>query len=150
MAIEKTLILIKPDGIQRRLTGLALDRVMSTGLELIAAKVVSVSEKLAKEHYREHEGKPFFESLIKFIRGEYHDIPRNRVFAFVIKGEDAIAQVRRIAGATNPDKAEPGTIRGSFGRNRGELMENIIHASAHAADAEREIKLWFKPEEVIE
>ena len=148
MRDEKTLILIKPDGIKRRLTGLALDRLEAEGLEMAAAKVVSVSEKLAREHYQEHAGKPFYEMLVKFIRGEYHGV--NKVCTFVYKGEDAVARARRVVGATNPEEALAGTIRGSFGRLKDGRMENVVHASANHADAEREISLWFNPGEIIE
>lgn len=150
MAIEQTLILIKPDGAKRRLTGLAIDRLDAAGLTLVGAKVVSVSEKLAKEHYKDLADKPFFPNLIRYIRGEFHKIPDQRILAMVYEGEGAIALVRKIAGATNPEQAEPGTIRGSFGRITTEgQFENVIHASGNAADAAREIALWFKAGEVV-
>jgi len=150
MAMEHTLILIKPDGAKRRLTGMVLDRLEAAGLTLAAAKVVSVSEELAREHYRDLKDKPFFENLIKYIRGEFHHIADNRIFALIIEGEDVIKHVRKIAGATNPEEAEPGTIRGSFGRiTTSGQFENVIHASGNKVDAEREIKLWFTPDEVL-
>lgn len=150
MPIEKTLVLIKPDGLKRNLSGLVIDRLDAAGLEMIGAKVVSVSEKLAREHYKSLSDKPFFENLIKYIRGEFHGIPKSRVLAFVYRGENAVALVRKIAGATNPEDAAPGTIRGSFGRitTKGQF-ENVIHASSDVREAEREIKLWFSNGEVL-
>ena len=150
MAEERTLILINPDGNARRLTGLAIDRLDDTGLKMVAAKMVSISEKLAREHYKLLSDKPFFENLIKYIRGEFHGFKDNRVLALVYQGENAIKAVRAVAGATNPEQADPGTIRGTFGRvtTKGQF-ENVIHASGDPADAEREVALWFKPEEIL-
>ncbi|MFH1725659.1 MAG: nucleoside-diphosphate kinase [Elusimicrobiota bacterium] len=150
MAIEQTLILIKPDGAKRKLTGMVLDRLDAAGLTLAAAKVVSVSSELAREHYRNLKDKPFFEELIRYIRGEFHGIPDNRVLALVYEGEGAVAAARKVAGVTNPEEAEPGTIRGSFGRiTTAGRFENVLHASGDASDAEHEIKLWFSPGEVL-
>jgi nucleoside-diphosphate kinase len=150
MPIEQTLVLIKPDGLQRRLTGLTIDRLDAAGLELAAAKMVSVSKELAEEHYAEHAGKPFYPNLIKYIRGEFHGLQDHRVLAMVYRGEGCIGKVRELAGATNPEAAQPGTIRGSFGRvTTAGQFENVLHASANAADARREIALWFKNGEIL-
>ena len=150
MAIEQTLILIKPDGAARRLTGLTIDRLDATGLEMVAAKMISVSDKLAREHYKSLSDKPFFEGLIKYIRGGFHNIADSRVLALVYRGENAIKAVRAVAGATNPEQAAPGTIRGSFGRiTTAQQFENVIHASSDPTDAAREVALWFKPEEIL-
>ena len=150
MAIEQTLVLIKPDGAFRRLTGLTIDRLDATGLEMVGAKMIRVTEKLAREHYAALSGKPFFESLIKYIRGECHGIKDSRILALVYRGENAIAAVRAAAGATNPEAAAPGTIRGSFGRiTTAQQFENVIHASSDPADAAREVALWFKKDEII-
>ena len=151
MSIEKTLILIKPDGIKRRLTGLAIDRLENAGFELVGAKAVSVTEDLARKHYEALKDKPFFENLIKYIRGEFHGIPKNRIIALVYRGENAVKGVRAVVGVTNPEEAAPGTIRGSFGRmsSKGQF-ENVVHASGDTEDARREVALWFKPEEIIE
>lgn len=150
MALEQTLILIKPDGLARKLTGFAIDRLDAAGLDLVAAKMVSVSEKLAREHYKSLSDKPFFENLIKYIRGYFHGLKDHRVLALVYRGEGAIKRVRDVAGATNPEQAAPGTIRGSFGRiTTGGQFENVIHASSDPADAAREIKLWFKADEIL-
>ncbi len=150
MPIEETLVLIKPDGLKRRLTGLVIDRLDSSGLELAAAKAVSVSVALAKEHYKPHEGKHFFDNLIRYIRGEFHGINKSKILAFVYRGESAISVVRKIAGATNPEEAAPGTIRSSFGRvTTAGQFENVIHASSDPEEAKREIGLWFSREEII-
>ena len=152
MPIEKTLILIKPDGMKRRLAGLAIDRLENAGFELIGAKVVSVTEELAREHYALLKDQPFFPSLIKFIKGDYHEVSNRRVLALVYRGENAIKGVRAVVGATNPEEAAPGTIRHSFGRihSKTDNFENVIHASGNAPEAEREVKIWFKPGELVE
>ena len=150
MSIEQTLILIKPDGAFRKLTGLTIDRIDATGLEMVGAKMVCVTEKLAREHYASLCDKPFFEGLIKYIRGEFHGIKDHRILALVYRGANAIAAVRAVAGATNPEQAAAGTIRGSFGRiTTTQQFENVIHASSDPTDAAREVALWFKKEELI-
>ena len=146
--VQQTLILIKPDGLKKSLTGNILSRLSETKLEIAAAKVVKVSRKLAEEHYSELKDKPFFEDLLKYIQGEFHG--RRKVIAMVYHGEDAIKKVRQLAGATNPEEADPTSIRGSYGRiTTSGVYENAIHASSSEKDAESEIKLWFKPEEII-
>ena len=150
MPIEETLILIKPDGTHRRLTGLTIDRLDATGLQMVAAKMVSVTEALAKEHYSALADKPFFPNLIKYIQGEFHGFKDHRVLALVYRGENAIKAVRAVAGATNPEQADPVTLRGSFGRVTTEgQFENVLHASGDPSDAAKEVKLWFKPEEIL-
>lgn len=148
MADQATLILIKPDGLKKSLTGNILTRLSETKLEIVAAKIVRVSRELAEEHYRHLKDKPFFEELIKYIQGELHN--RRKVMALVYWGEDAIPKCRELAGATNPEEAEPTTIRGSYGRiTTSGVYENVVHVSANKEDAEREIKLWFQPDEII-
>ena len=149
MAIEKTLILIKPDGMKRRLAGLAIDRLETAGFDMIAAKIVTVTDELAREHYALLKDMPFFPNLIQFIKGDFHDVPGRRVLAMVYKGENAVKGVRAIVGATNPEQAAPGTIRGTFGRICQGNFENVVHASGNVEEGEREVKIWFKPEEVI-
>ena len=143
-----TLILIKPDGLVKSLTGNILTRLSETKLEIIAAKMVRVTDELAKEHYKYLQDKPFFDELVEYIKGELH--ARRKVMAMVYYGNDAITKVRELAGATNPEDADSVTIRGQFGRitTKG-VYENVIHASANPREAEREIRLWFKPEEII-
>jgi nucleoside-diphosphate kinase len=145
---QQTLILIKPDGLKKSLTGNILARLSETKLEIVAAKMVRVSRELAAEHYKHMKDKPFFEELIQYIQGELHD--RRKVMAMIYWGEDAITKVRQLAGATNPEEADPTTIRGSYGRitTKG-LYENVLHTSSNESEAEREIKLWFQPDDVI-
>jgi nucleoside-diphosphate kinase len=146
--IQAALILIKPDGLKKSLTGNILTRLSETKLEIVAAKMARVSKELAEEHYRHLKDKPFFEEIVKYLRGELHD--RRKVMAMIYWGEDAIKKCRELAGATNPEEAEPTSIRGSYGRiTTSGVYENVIHVSSNEAEAEREIKLWFKPEEII-
>ena len=109
--LQQTLVLIKPDGLVRSLTGNILTRLSETKLEIIAAKMVRVSRELAVEHYKHLKDKPFFEELVQYLMGELHD--RRKVMAMVYWGEEAIVKVRRMAGGTNPEQAEPTSIRGS-------------------------------------
>lgn len=148
MTGELTLILIKPDGLKKSLTGNILTRLSETKFEIVAAKMVRVSRELAAVHYEHLKDKPFFEDVLRYLMGEFHD--RRKVMALVYHGEDSIKKCRQLAGVTNPEEADSTSIRGSYGRitTRG-VYENVIHVSANAEDAEREIKLWFEPEEVI-
>ena len=145
---QAVLILIKPDGLKKSLTGNILTRLSETKLEIVAAKMVRVSDKLASEHYCHLKDKPFFPELIEYLKGELHD--RKKVMALVYWGKDAIKKCREMAGATNPEEADPTSIRGSYGRitTKG-LYENVIHVSSNEDEAKREIRLWFCPEEII-
>ena len=133
MAVEKTLVLVKPDGVKKHICGEVISRFERKGLALHAIKLIEVSMELAKRHYGEHEGKPFFQDLIDFITS-------GKVLAMVVEGENAIAAVRQINGATDPLKAVPGSIRGDFATS---IDENIVHASDAPETAAREIGLWF-------
>src|SRR5699024_6197908 len=131
---ERTLVLIKPDGVQRQLVGEILRRIEDKGLRLAALELKEVSEEVARRHYAEHEGKPFFGSLLEFITSA-------AVVAAVVEGPRAIAAFRQIAGGTDPvDKAVPGTIRGDLGL---EVGENLVHGSDSPESAAREIGIWF-------
>lgn len=145
---QATLVLIKPDGLKKSLTGNILTRLSETKLEIAAAKIVRVSKELAIEHYKHLKGQPFFEELIRYIRGELHE--RRKVMAMVYWGEGAIEKVRKLAGSTNPEEADSVSIRGAYGRitTKG-VYENVIHASSNEAEARREIQLWFEPDEII-
>jgi nucleoside-diphosphate kinase len=162
---EQTLVLIKPDALKNSLTGYVLSQLSEfhTGLRFAGAKIVQVSKMLADEHYAEHRGKIFFPSLLDYIMGliHYPDEPwKHRVIAIVYQGPDATKKVRDIAGPTNPHIArdkKPGCIRAlgtvvsikeAGGNVIGERMDNLIHASATDSEAEREIKLWFKPDDI--
>ncbi|MGN7780907.1 nucleoside-diphosphate kinase [Mycolicibacterium sp. 22603] len=131
---ERTLVLIKPDGVQRNLIGEVLGRIERKGLTFAALELKTVSDDLARQHYAEHDGKPFFGSLLEFITS-------GPVVAAVVEGPRAIAAFRQIAGGTDPvEKATPGTIRGDFATV---TQENLVHGSDSPESAEREIALWF-------
>ena len=144
---EQTLVLIKPDGLKKSLTGNVLTRLSETKLDIVAAKIAKVSKKLAEEHYAHMKDKPFFPELIRYITGEFH---KKKVMALVYWGDNAISKVRKICGSTNPEEADSVSIRGAYGRitTKG-VYENVIHASTNQEEAEREIKLWFDPDEII-
>ena len=145
---QAVLILIKPDGLKKSLTGNILTRLSETKLEIAAAKMVRVSKELAQEHYKHLKDKPFFGEIIQYLQGDLHD--RKKVMALVYWGNDAIIKCRNLAGATNPEEAESTSIRGSYGRiTTNGVYENVVHVSSNDAEAEREIKLWFSPEEII-
>lgn len=163
--LEQTLVLIKPDALKNSLTGYIISQLSEyhTGLRFAAAKIVNVTKILAEEHYAEHKGKVFFPSLLEYITGALHfpgEPDKWRVKAFVFTGTDAIKKIREISGPTNPliaRETKPGCIRAlgtlvplkdDKGNTVGERMDNLIHASANPADAEREIKLWFKPGDI--
>ena len=162
---EQSLVLIKPDALKNSLTGYVLSQLSEyhSGLIFAGAKIVNVSKLLAEEHYAEHKGKGFFPSLIDYITGVLHfpsDPGKRRVKAYVYQGTDAIKKIREICGPTNPLDArekKPGCIRSlgtlvpikdETGKQIGDRMDNLIHASANASDAEREIKLWFRPADI--
>ena len=147
MAEQQTLVLIKPDGLKKSLTGNILTRLSETKLMIIGAKVVQPNRELVEEHYRHMKSQPFYEELVRYLMGEMHT---PRVMAIVYRGGEAIQKVRQVCGATNPEEADPVSIRGAYGRitTKG-LYENVIHASSNESDAEREIKLWFKPEDLV-
>jgi len=158
MAIEKTLVIVKPDGMKRHLTGLAIDRLDNTGYEMVAAKVVPVTDELARKHYALLEGvgvfksKEKFEQLISFIKGDFHGVSKRRVVALVYQGENAVKGIRAAVGATDPEVAAPNTIRGAFGRicRTHGYYENVVHASGNPEEAAREIAIWFRPGEILE
>ncbi|HNW13666.1 MAG TPA: nucleoside-diphosphate kinase [Anaerolineaceae bacterium] len=137
--MERTLVLIKPDGVQRNLIGNIITRLEQRGLILVAAKLVQVSNELASEHYKVHLGKSFYAGLIQYIT-------KSPVMAMVWEGPEAIKAVRQTMGATNPLQAAPGTVRHDFGLMTG---RNLTHASDSPDTAQAEIALWFKPEEII-
>lgn len=131
---ERTLVLIKPDAVERHLIGEIVARIERKGLSIAALELRHVSEQLAAQHYAEHEGKPFFGSLLEFITS-------GPVVAAIVEGPRAIAAFRQVAGGTDPvEKATPGTIRGDFGL---ETQFNLVHGSDSTDSAKREIALWF-------
>jgi nucleoside-diphosphate kinase len=137
--LERTLVLVKPDGVQRGLTGEIIKRLENRGLQLTAAKLVQVDEALARKHYAVHEGKPFYEGLVRYICSA-------PVMAMIWEGPQAIAAVRQTMGATNPVEAAPGSIRHDYALL---ISRNLTHASDSPENAELEITIWFKPEEIL-
>tara|TARA_B100001115_G_scaffold58835_1_gene43583 strand:- start:3666 stop:4118 length:453 start_codon:yes stop_codon:yes gene_type:complete len=139
MSNESTLVLIKPDGVNRALIGKVIEKLESTGLKITGMKLVLIDKDLASKHYEEHKDKPFFSSLVNFITS-------SPVVALALNGENAIQKTRTMMGSTNPLESSPGTIRGDFGIS---LEKNVIHGSANENDAIREIKLYFSEDEII-
>lgn len=137
--MEQTLVLIKPDGVQRGLIGEIITRLEKRGLKLVAAKFIQVSQNLAENHYAVHKGKPFYEGLVKYIISA-------PVVAMVWEGPNAVAAVRQTMGSTRPTEAAPGTIRHDYALVVG---RNLTHASDSPENGQAEIKLWFKPEELV-
>ncbi len=140
MDLERTLVLVKPDGVQRGLIGTIINRFEATGMKVVGMKLMQVSEELASRHYGEHEGKPFYAGLVDYITSA-------PVVALCLEGPDAIAITRKLMGATRPNEAPPGTIRGDFGV---EVSRNLVHGSANADDAAREVGLFFSGAELID
>ena len=131
---ERTLVLVKPDGVSRGLVGEVISRIERKGLRLVALELRGVERSLAEQHYAEHDGKPFFADLLEFITS-------GSVVAMVVEGPRAIAAFRQLAGGTDPvEKATPGSLRGDFGL---ETQYNLVHGSDSPESATREIKLWF-------
>lgn len=138
--MERTYVMVKPDGVQRGLISEVVFRFEKRGLKIVGMKMLQIPRELAEEHYGEHKGKPFFEALVGYITS-------SPVVAMVLEGKNAVAAAREMMGATDPQKASPGTIRGDFGLDIG---RNVVHGSDSTASAEREINLFFKPEELVE
>jgi len=138
--VERTLVLVKPDGVQRGLIGEVIARLERRGLRLVAAKFMHVSKQLAETHYSIHKGKPFYEGLISYITSA-------PVMAMVWEGPNAVVAVRQTMGATRPTEAAPGTLRHDFAL---EVGRNLTHASDEAANGEKEVALWFKKDELVD
>ncbi len=145
---EPALVLIKPDGISKGLVGNVFLKFAQTDLEIIAVRIAVANREIAKKHYKHLRGKSFFEEIVAYLAGEYHK--SSRLIALIYYGSKAIKKCRQIAGATNPEEADPQTIRGSFGRITTQgVFENVVHVSSDNEEAEREIKLWFEPEDIL-
>jgi len=138
--LEKTFVMIKPDGVQRNLVGEITLRLEKKGLKMVALKFLRLTEEMAREHYREHLGKPFFPGLLEYITS-------GPVVAMAWEGKDAVQRVRKLLGATNPGEALPGTIRGDLGLDIG---RNVIHGADSPESARRELGIYFRPEEIID
>jgi nucleoside-diphosphate kinase len=138
MAVQETLVLVKPDGVARSLTGEILRRIEAKGYSLVDIKLVEAERELLAEHYAEHEGKPFFEPLVEFMLS-------GPIVAIRVAGDRVIEGFRALAGATDPTTALPGTIRGDLGRDWGlKVQQNLVHGSDSPESAARELALWFK------
>ena len=137
--MERTLVLVKPDGVQRGLIGEVISRLERRGLRLVGAKFMQVSPQLAQTHYAIHEGKPFYDGLIRYITS-------SPVLAMAWEGPNAIAAVRQTMGSTKPTEAAPGTIRHDFAL---EVSYNLTHASDSVDNGQKEVSLWFQPEELV-
>lgn len=138
--MEKSFVMLKPDTVQRRLMGKVISRFEEKGLQIVAAKMMHISRKLAHQHYSEHAEKHFFNDLVEYITS-------SAVMAMVIQGDDCISLIRKMVGETNPKEADLGTIRGDFALVTG---RNIIHASDSSTSATREISLFFQDDEICE
>ena len=138
MSLQRTLVLCKPDAVQRGLLGQIISRFEDKGFKVAGLKMMQIDEALARTHYKEHVEKPFFSELLSFITS-------SPIVAMAIEGENAVEVVRVLMGVTNPQMAMPGTIRGDFALN---LTRNIVHGSDSAASAERELALFFSPDEL--
>ncbi len=148
--MERTLVLIKPDAMSKNLAGIIIYDLSNLNLKMIGLKLIKVSDELAKKHYEEHKEKPFFKDLINHITGRLHN--NEKVIAVVYEGKNAIGKIREAVGATHPDKANPSSIRGKYGKVHTitNCRETVIHASDSEKSAEKEIKLWFSKKELIE
>ncbi|RLF28657.1 MAG: nucleoside-diphosphate kinase [Thermoplasmata archaeon] len=138
--MERTLVLIKPDGVQRGLIGEIISRFEKKGLKIVAMKLIKPERELAEKHYAIHKGKPFFEPTVEYITS-------SPLVAMILEGKNVINIVRKMMGKTNPQEAQPGTIRGDFAQDIG---RNIVHGSDSKESADYEINLWFRPEEIFE
>ena len=139
MAWERTFAMLKPDAVQRGLVGEIMARLESKGFRVAAMKLIQVSPEQAAQHYAVHEGKPFFGRLVTYIQS-------SPVVAMVLEAPDAVAQLRRIVGATKPNEAEPGSIRGDLGLD---ISNNLVHASDSLVNAELELSVYFTADEII-
>jgi nucleoside-diphosphate kinase len=160
MATQQCLVLIKPDGLIKSITGDVISALSQTKLKIVGAKIVSVRKELAEAHYSElksnligkfgeEKGLETFNNIIKYIQGNFHT---NRVMALVYQGEDAICKIREVVGCTNPEDADPCSIRGKYGRinSKTNVFETVVHASDSEVSAKREVQLWFSPDELAE
>lgn len=138
--MERTLIIVKPDGVQRGLIGKVVTRIEEKGLDLVGGKLMCVSRELAEKHYAEHVGKPFYEGLVAYITC-------GPVFVMAVEGPSAVAVMRAMVGVTDGRKSPPGTIRGDFGLS---VQYNLVHGSDSVESAQREIGLFFRPDELLD
>jgi nucleoside-diphosphate kinase len=148
--MERALVLIKPDAMEKQLAGIIIHDVSQLSLKMIGLKLVSVKKHLAEKHYSDHAEKPFYPDLLKYILGEYHHV--NSIIAIAYEGEDAIKKIREYAGKTNPDEAAPSTLRGRYGKvnSKTHNFDNVVHASDSPENGEKEIAIWFDKDELVD
>jgi nucleoside-diphosphate kinase len=137
--IERTFSMIKPDAVERGLTGQVITRLEAKGLKVVAMRMIKIDNKRAKKLYEVHKGKPFYDGLIEYAMS-------GPVVTMILEGEDAVRRLRQVIGATDPSKAEPGTVRRDFGIT---VLKNVIHASDSPENAEREMRIFFKKSEIL-
>jgi nucleoside-diphosphate kinase len=150
MAKEKVLVLIKPDAMARKLSGIVIYDLDHLNLKMIGLKLVSVQKHLAEKHYEVHKEKPFYPDLLKYIMGELHNV--HSIIAIAYEGEDAIKKLRDYAGKTNPDDADPSTLRGKYGKinSKTNNFDNVMHISDSPENGKKEIAIWFDKDELVE
>lgn len=144
---QNALVIIKPDGVSKGLLGSVFNKFAKANLELVGLKIAKAKREQAEIHYQHLSKQPFFSQIVSYLAGEYHK--KKELVIIVYHGDDAIKKCRKIAGATDPEKAHPESIRGAYGRitTKG-LYENVVHVSSDIKEAEREVKLWFKPDDL--
>jgi len=141
------LVIIKPEGLYRSIVGDVLNKFSETGLEIVAMRLIEASRPQVTEHYKQLQHQPFFEGVINHLMGKYHEGARAVVIVYY--GNDAIRKCRKMAGATNPEEADPTSIRGSLGRvTTNGVFENVVHVSSDSEEAKRELRLWLSPDDV--
>lgn len=147
---ERVLVLIKPDAMARNLAGIIIHDLSQLKLKMIGMKLVAVNKHLAEKHYEVHKEKPFYNDLLKYIMGEFHNV--KSIIAIAYKGENAINLLRNYAGKTNPDDAEPISLRGKYGKvnSKTNNFDNVMHISDSPENGEKEISIWFSKEELVE
>jgi nucleoside-diphosphate kinase len=150
MSKEKVLVLIKPDAMQKQLAGIIIHDLSQLNLKMIGLKLINVKKHMAEKHYEDHKEKPFYPDLLKYIMGEFHDV--KSIIAIAYEGEDAIKRLREYAGKTNPEDANPLTLRGRYGKvnSKTKNFDNVMHVSDSPENAEKEINIWFSKEELVE
>lgn len=147
---ERVLVLIKPDAMAKQLAGIIMHDISKLDLKMIGLKLVAVKKHLAEKHYEIHKEKPFYNDLLKYIMGEFHNV--KSIIAIAYEGEDAIKILREYAGKTNPDDAHPLTLRGRYGKvnSKTNNFDNIMHISDSPENGEKEISIWFNEDELVE
>lgn len=147
---ERALVLIKPDAMARNLAGIIIHDLSLLKIKMVGMKLVNVKKHLAEKHYEVHKEKPFYPDLLKYIMGEFHNV--SAIIAIAYEGEDAIKKLREYAGKTNPDDADPQSLRGKYGKvnSKTKNLDNIMHISDSPENGEKEISIWFSKEELVE